>query len=52
MNDEEYEKFLKDACSGRWKPGQECPPDDMLLDYVYNELKGLTGLRAPHKLRF
>jgi len=40
MNDEQFEKLLKDvgAMYGNMGPGPGCPPDDMLLDYVYDEL--------------
>lgn len=40
MNDEDFEKLLKDmgAMYRNMEPGPGCPPDDMLLDYVYDEL--------------
>ena len=40
MNDEEFKRLLKDvgAVFRDMEPGPECPPDEMLLDYVYNEL--------------
>lgn len=40
MNDEEFEKLLKDLATmhGDMEPSSGCPTDEMLLDYVYNEL--------------
>lgn len=40
MNDEEFKRLLRDVgvVFRDMEPGPECPPDEMLLDYVYNEL--------------
>ncbi|HYA42568.1 MAG TPA: zf-HC2 domain-containing protein [Syntrophobacteraceae bacterium] len=40
MNDEEFKKLLKEVGDmyRNMEPSPDCPPDDMLLDYVYMEL--------------
>ncbi len=40
MNDETLKKILRrmDDFYKSMKPGSDCPPDDMILDYVYNDL--------------
>lgn len=42
MDDEKFKKLLKDAAAilRDMEPRPECPSDEMLLDYVYNELSG------------